>query len=161
MDVILTTLMSHTTVAQAVYYYGFADEAMKYTMSHRVMNIVFFYFIIDSLCVFYLQKHYGYLIHHTCSLYICYNGIVHNIDPKILTNYFVVLEISNMFLTFRNLKRLRALVYIPFRTLALPIVTRDIFVDSWSRGYYSLCTCYICLLFISYFYAYKLFVRLH
>lgn len=134
-----------------------------------ILKLAVGYFICDSIHILYKRNYenYMYVLHHILAAYVGLCGYFGYINIHILARYFITFEFSNLFLNIWSLTNknkqytwlnyvsfpLVMCTYVPTRTLILPIVTKDIFIDSLSRGYYGLCCVYSSLLIMSLMYS--------
>lgn len=167
MEYIAPIAVSWITCAHALLY----DET-RFDISYRIIKMAVAYFIGDAIYIIINRKkeYYGFIIHHALAAYIGICGYIGYINLHILSIYFIVFEFSNLFLNIWSLTNklktytrvsyisfpLTVCTYVPSRTIILPIVSYYIFLDSWIKGYYGLCSIYIALIGLSFWYSYIL-----
>lgn len=165
MEYLAPIALSWTTMVHGIEYFKTKSESV--VLKTLVLGVS--YFIGDALYILLARKkeYYMYIVHHILAAYIGICGYFGYINLHVLAPYFIAFEFSNLFLNIWSLTNklkkydtlnyitfpLTLCTYIPTRTLVLPIVTRDIFNDSWSRGRYELCFVYIALLWLSFMYS--------
>ncbi len=165
MDYAISTVLSWATMVRGIEYSITKNEDAVLS----ILKLAVCYFICDSIHILYKRNYenYMFIIHHVLAAYIGLCGYFGYININALDHYFVTFEFSNLFLNIWSLTNknkqypklnyisfpLVICTYVPARTLILPIVTKDIFMDSWSRGYYGLCAVYTALLVMSFMYS--------